>query len=180
MQTLWTIGHSTRDWEIFTAMLRQAEIAVLADVRRFAGSRRNPQFSGETMAQRLPENGIAYRPMPELGGRRPALPDSPNTSWRNAGFRGYADYMMSEEYRAARGLLESIAQEQRVAVMCAEAMWWQCHRGLIADDFKSRGWEVIHLMAPGRQEPHPYTSAARIADGRLAYSLPADPQGGLF
>ncbi len=180
MQTLWTIGHSTRDWETFVAMLRQAEIAVLADVRRFPGSRRNPQFSGETMAQRLPEDGIAYRPMPELGGRRPAHPDSPNTAWRNAGFRGYADYMMSDEYRAARSLLESIAQEKRVAVMCAEAMWWQCHRGLIADDFKSRGWEVINLMAPGRQEPHPYTSAARIVDGRLDYSLPPEPQAGLF
>ena len=180
MQTLWTIGHSTRDWDTFVAMLRGAGIAVLADVRRFAGSRRNPQFSADAMAQRLPEAGIAYRPMPELGGRRPAHPDSPNTAWRNAGFRGYADYMASEEYRAARAQLEVMAREQRVAVMCAEAVWWQCHRGLIADDFKSRGWAVIHLMAPGREEPHPYTSAARMVDGRLDYSLPPEPQAGLF
>lgn len=180
MQTLWTIGHSTRDWDVFVAMLRHAQIAVLADVRRFAGSRRNPQFSGETMARLLPEDGIAYLPIPDLGGRRPARPDSPNTAWRNAGFRGYADYMSSDGYLAARTRLESIAGEQRVAVMCAEAMWWQCHRSLISDDFKSRGWEVIHLMAPGRKEPHPYTSAARIVDGRLDYSLPLDPQAGLF
>lgn len=180
MQTLWTIGHSTRGWDVFVAMLRHADIAVLADVRRFAGSRRNPQFSGEAMARLLPEEGIAYLPMPELGGRRPAHPDSPNTAWRNAGFRGYADYMSSDEYLAARARLESIAREQRAAVMCAEAVWWQCHRSLISDDFKSRGWEVIHLMAPGREEPHPYTSAARIVDGRLDYSLPPDPQAGLF
>lgn len=180
MQTLWTIGHSTRDWDVFVAMLRQADIAVLADVRRFAGSRRNPQFSGETMARMLPDDGIAYLPMPELGGRRPAHADSPNTAWRNAGFRGYADYMASDGYLAARTRLESVARGQRVAAMCAEAMWWQCHRSLIADDFKSRGWEVVHLMAPGREEPHPYTSAARIVDGRLDYSLPPDPQAGLF
>lgn len=180
MQTLWTIGHSTRDWDVFVAMLRQADIAALADVRRFAGSRRNPQFSGETMARMLSEDGIAYLPMPELGGRRPARPDSSNTAWRNAGFRGYADYMATDGYLAARTRLESLARERRVAVMCAEAMWWQCHRSLIADDFKARGWEVIHLLSPGREQAHPYTSAARIVDGRLDYSLPADPQGGLF
>jgi uncharacterized protein (DUF488 family) len=180
MRTLWTIGHSTRDWDTFTAMLRAADIAVLADVRRFAGSRRNPQFSGEAMAQRLPEEGIAYCPMPELGGRRPTHPGSPNTAWRNASFRGYADYMATVGYIAARERLEATASRQRVAVMCAEAMWWQCHRGLIADDFKSRGWQVIHLLAAGRDEVHPYTSAARIVDGRLDYSLPSAPQRGLF
>ncbi|MCL1633464.1 DUF488 domain-containing protein [Luteimonas sp. SX5] len=180
MRTLWTIGHSTRAWDDFVAMLREADIAVLADVRRFAGSRRHPQFSGETMARALPEDGIAYLPMPELGGRRPPRPDSPNTAWRNAGFRGYADYMGSDAYAAARARLEGLASERRTAVMCAEAVWWQCHRGLIADDFKSRGWEVVHLMAPGRAEPHPYTSAARIVGGRLDYSLPPDPQAGLF
>lgn len=180
MQTLWTIGHSTREWDVFVAMLRQADIAVLADVRRFAGSRRNPQFSGEAMARALPGDGISYRPMPELGGRRPARPDSPNTAWRNASFRGYADYMATPEYAAARDRLGATALTARAAIMCAEAVWWQCHRGLIADDFKSRGWEVIHLLAPGREEPHPYTSAARIVDGRLDYSTPPDPQGGLF
>ncbi len=177
MDTLWTIGHSTRDWDVFVGMLQEARIAVLADVRRFAGSRRNPQFSGQSMAQALPEAGIRYWPLPEFGGRRPPRPDSPNTAWRNDGFRGYADYMATAEYAAAREKLETTSRRERTAVMCAEAMWWQCHRGLIADDFKSRGWEVIHLMAPGREEPHPYTSAARIVEGHLDYSL---PQAGLF
>jgi len=180
MKTLWTIGHSTRDWDAFAGMLAEARIAVLADVRRFAGSRRNPQFSGHAMAVALPEAGIRYWPLPELGGRRPPRPDSPNTAWRNAGFRGYADYMATPEYAAARDALVHVAERERTAVMCAEAVWWQCHRGLIADDFKARGWEVIHLMAPGRQGAHPYTSAARIVDGRLDYALPADPQSGLF
>lgn len=180
MDTLWTIGHSTRDWDVFVGMLQEARIAVLADVRRFAGSRRHPQFSGQTMGPALGEVGIRYWPVPELGGRRPPRPDSPNTAWRNSSFRGYADYMVTAEYAAAREQLEATARLERTAVMCAEAVWWQCHRGLISDDFKSRGWEVIHLMAPGRQDGHPYTSAARIVEGRLDYSLPADPQGGLF
>jgi uncharacterized protein (DUF488 family) len=147
---------------------------VLADVRRFAGSRRNPQFSGETMARALPDAGIEYIAMPDLGGRRPPRKDSLHTAWRNASFRGYADYMDSHEYQAARARLAGIAGERRTAVMCAEAMWWQCHRSLIADDFKADGWTVIHLMAPGRSEEHPYTSAARIVEGRLDYSKPGE------
>ena len=178
--TLWTISHSTRDWDKFVALLQAAGIEVLADVRRFAGSRRHPQFSGEAMARQLAAASIAYVPMPALGGRRPPLPDSPNTAWRNASFRGYADYMATDEYLAARARLEALAIERRVAVMCAEALWWQCHRGLIADDFKSRGWEVVHLLAADRQEAHPYTAAARIFDGRLDYRAAPDPQPQLF
>ncbi len=169
-KVLWTIGHSTREWAVFVGMLHEAGIAVLADVRRFAGSRRNPQFSGETMARALPAAGIEYLAMPDLGGRRPARKDSLHTAWRNASFRGYADYMESGDYRTARARLAGIARERRTAVMCAEAMWWQCHRSLIADDFKAEGWAVIHLTAPGRSEEHPYTSAARIVDGRLDYT----------
>jgi uncharacterized protein (DUF488 family) len=179
-QTLWTIGHSTRDWDTFVALLQAARIEALADVRRFAGSRRHPQFSGEVMAQQLPDAGIAYVPMPALGGRRTAQPDSPNTAWRNASFRGYADYMATDEYRVARARLEALAIGQPVAVMCAEALWWQCHRGLIADDFKARGWEVVHLLAAERQEAHPYTAAASIVDGRLEYRAAPDPQPQLF
>jgi uncharacterized protein (DUF488 family) len=178
--TLWTIGHSTREWEVFVSMLRDAAIEVLVDVRRFAGSRRNPQFSGEAMANALPGVDIEYMPMPGLGGRRTPRMDSPNTAWRNPGFRGYADYMDTPEFDKARQRLMTIARARRTAVMCAEAMWWQCHRGLIADDFKVHGWEVVHLLAPGRSEPHPYTSAARISDGQLDYSLPGDAQRSLF
>src|SRR5690606_37254050 len=137
--TIWTIGHSTRDWPVFTAMLAEAGIEVLVDVRRFAGSRRNPQFSGETMARELPRAGIGYRPVPELGGRRRPAPDSPNDAWRNSSFRGYADYMMTPQWQAARDGLEALALRHRVAIMCAEALWWQCHRGLISDDLKARG-----------------------------------------
>jgi len=178
--TLWTIGHSVRPWEEFVHMLAAARIQSLVDVRRFAGSRRNPQFSGETMGAALAREGIGYVPMPDLGGRRPARADSPNLAWRNAGFRGYADYMATSAYLAAHERLAELARSQRTAVMCAEAMWWQCHRSLISDDFKAGGWEVIHLMAPGREQEHPYTSAARLVDGRLDYTLPADPQSSLF
>jgi len=178
--TLWTIGHSVRPWEEFAGMLTAAGIDALVDVRRFAGSRRNPQFSGETMGAALTTQGVDYVPMPDLGGRRPAQENSPNLAWRNTGFRGYADYMGTLPYQAARERLAKLAQGKRTAVMCAEAMWWQCHRSLISDDFKASGWEVTHLMAPGREQEHPYTSAARIVEGRLDYTLPADPQVSLF
>lgn len=178
--TLWTIGHSTRDWDAFVGMLDGAGVATLVDVRRFAGSRRNPQFSGEAMAAALPGAGIAYVPMPDLGGRRRPLPDSPNAAWRNAGFRGYADYMDTAPWQRARDALAGLALAGPTAVMCAEAMWWQCHRALIADAFKAAGWEVLHLLSPGRTEAHPYTAAARIVDGRLDYSPPGPVQGSLL
>lgn len=169
MRRLWTIGHSIRPWDAFVAMLREAGIEAVADVRRFAGSRRNPQFSGEAMAQSLAEAGIEYVPMPELGGRRRPRPDSVNTAWRSEAFRGYADYMQGREYAAARDRLAGLAESKRTAVLCAEAVWWRCHRGLIADDFKSRDWEVVHLVDLGRSEPHPYTGAARVVGGELSY-----------
>jgi uncharacterized protein (DUF488 family) len=173
MQTLWTIGHSTREWEVFVAMLDAAGIRTLVDVRRFAGSRRNPQFAGQVMARALPEAGIAYMAMVDLGGRRTPSKESPNTRWRNASFRGYADYMDTLGYRDARNALASLASASPTAVMCAEAMWWQCHRGLISDDFKADGWDVMHLVSPGRSEEHPYTGAALIVDGRLSYAEPS-------
>lgn len=178
--TLWTIGHSVRPWEEFAGMLVAARIQFLVDVRRFAGSRRNPQFSGETMGVALAKEGIDYSPMSDLGGRRPAREASPNLAWRNEGFRGYADYMATLPYQAARERLAKLAQGKRTALMCAEAMWWQCHRSLISDDFKADGWQVIHLLSPGREQEHPYTSAARIVEGRLDYTLPADSQPSLF
>ena len=178
--TLWTIGHSTREWEAFVDMLRHARIQVLVDVRRFAGSRRNPQFSGETMTRALPAAGIRYVAMPDLGGRRRPEPGSRNDAWRNTSFRGYADYMETAAWQQARDALAALASRERTAVMCAEAMWWQCHRALIADDFKVHGWEVVHLMTPTRVEEHPYTKPARVVDGRLDYSLPPPPQGTLL
>lgn len=179
---LWTIGHSTRPWDEFVLMLAEAGITAVVDVRRFAGSRRNPQFSGEAMARALPAAGIAYLPVPELGGRRTPRPDTVNLAWRNAGFRGYADYMESDDYQLATSHLADLAEAQPTVVMCAEAVWWRCHRSLIADDFKARGWQVVHLIAPGRSDPHPYTPAARIVEGRLDYRAAGAGQGqpGLF
>jgi len=174
---LWTIGHSIRPWEAFLAMLDEAGIEAVADVRRFAGSRRHPQYAAATMAEALPQAGIMYLPMPELGGRREPRPDSQNTAWRSDAFRGYADYMESTAYAAGRDRLAQLAASKRTAVLCAEAVWWRCHRGLIADDFKAQGWEVLHLTDLGRSEPHPYTGAARLVDGRLSYRAePAQPE----
>lgn len=173
--TLWTIGHSTRAWDVFVGMLHDAGIRALVDVRRHAGSRRYPQFSGATMGGALEAAGIGYVPMPDLGGRRQVRKDSHNTAWRNTSFRGYADYMETDGYRDARDALATLARDTPTAVMCAEAMWWQCHRGLISDDFKAEGWRVLHLMQPGRTEEHPWTGAARIVDGRLSYQEPATP-----
>lgn len=126
--TLWTIGHSTRPIDVFLSMLQEAGIAVLADVRRFAGSRRNPQFSRDTLPKALRGAGIDYLPMPALGGRRKPDPDSPNTAWRVEAFRAYADHLASAEYVGARDSLMRIAASRRSCVMCAEAVWWRCHR----------------------------------------------------
>ncbi|HEY0502069.1 MAG TPA: DUF488 domain-containing protein [Lysobacter sp.] len=182
MDTIWTVGHSTREWSDFLALLAQAGIGAVADVRRYPASRRHPQFAAANMAASLAEAGIDYAPMVDLGGRRQARADSPNTAWRNASFRGYADYMQTDDYRRARERLEALARERPTAVMCAEAHWTQCHRALVSDDLKARGWRVVHLVAPGRTEDHPYTKAARIVDGVLDYSGPdaAPPQRALF
>lgn len=169
--TLWTVGHSTREWDDFVGMLREAGVEVLVDVRRFPGSRRNPQFSGDAMARALPGAGIRFVPMPDLGGRRRPEPDSRNDAWRNTGFRGYADYMETAPWQQARDALAALARQGRTAVMCAEAMWWQCHRALIADDFKAHGWTVVHLMTPTRTEEHPFTKPARVVDGELTYAV---------
>jgi len=178
--TLWTIGHSTREWDDFVAMLREAGIDCLVDVRRFAGSRRNPQYSPLAMAPALRDAAIDYVPMPEFGGRRLPLPDSPNGAWRVTAFRGYADYMATPEFALARTRLMDLAGARRTSVMCAEAVWWRCHRRLIADDFTARGWQVLHLMASGKVQPHPLNPAARMHDGVLRYPREGDDQAALF
>jgi uncharacterized protein (DUF488 family) len=178
--TLWTIGHSTREWDAFLAMLREAGIACLVDVRRFAGSRRNPQYSPLAMGPALQEAGIEYLPMPEYGGRRAPLAESRNGAWRVAAFRGYADYMATPEFELARARLMPLASARRTSVMCAEAVWWRCHRRLIADDFVARGWQVLHLMAPGKAQEHVLNPAARMVDDVLVYPAAADAQAGLF
>jgi uncharacterized protein (DUF488 family) len=173
--TIWTIGHSNRTIEQFIELLGSQQIQLLADVRRFPGSRRLPHFNQENLSVSLPATGIEYVHFPELGGRRKALPNSPNTVWRNEAFRAYADFMMTDEFRAGIGRLLEVARQKRTAIMCAEALWWQCHRSLISDYLKSAGHEVNHIMSVNKTEPHPFTSAARIVDGKLSYSV-GEPQ----
>jgi uncharacterized protein (DUF488 family) len=168
--TIWTIGHSTRSAEEFRELLEVNGIEALADVRRHAGSRKYPHFNPDALRDSLAEISVDYMPMPDLGGRRRARPDSRNTIWRNASFRGYADYMETEEFGAAIERLQALAARRRTVIMCAEAVWWRCHRALIADHLKATGWCVQHIMSKKRASIHPYTSAARIADERLSYA----------
>jgi uncharacterized protein (DUF488 family) len=167
--TLWTVGHSTLDIDALLANLKRNAIEVIADVRRFAGSRRYPQFGASALARSLGAADLAYAPLPELGGRRTPRPDSHNTVWRNASFRGYADYMETQAFDDAAARLATIARERATAIMCAEAVWWRCHRALIADAFSVSGWRVLHIDDGGRVSPHPLTAAARNAGGRLSY-----------
>lgn len=173
--TVWTLGHSTRSLTEFLELLGRFRIEALVDVRRFPGSRRHPQFAGAALEQALSEHGIQYRWLPALGGRRRPRPDSPHTAWRNASFRGYADHMDSAEFARALDELMELARRRRTAIMCAEALWWRCHRALIADALRVRGFEVLHIRDDSDPVAHPFTPAARIIDGRLDYS--AAPPG---
>jgi uncharacterized protein (DUF488 family) len=167
---LLTIGHSTLVADAFVAMLTAHRIELLADVRRFPASRRHPQFNREALAAMLASHGIAYLHFPELGGRREPKPDSPNTAWREAGFRGYADYMETAAFNQGITRLLEAEQARATAIMCAEKSWRSCHRGLIADHLKASGIEVIHILDAANTEPHPWTAAARLIDGRLSYA----------
>jgi uncharacterized protein (DUF488 family) len=173
---LWTVGHSNRTLEQFIELLTAQKIELLADVRRFPGSRRLPHFNLENLSQSLPAAKIEYVHFPELGGRRKALPNSPNNAWRNEAFRAYADFMMTPEFHAGIDRLLKYAQEKRTAIMCAEVLWWQCHRSLIADHLKASGHTLMNIMAANKVEEHPFTSAARIVDGKLSYRAEAEPQ----
>ena len=166
---LWTIGHSTRSIDEFIEALKSFEIQALADVRSFPGSRRYPQFNKENLRASLAEAGIGYIHLPDLGGRRRAKPDSLNMAWQSKTFRGYADYMETEGFQKGIARLLEVAREERTAIMCAEAVWWRCHRSLISDYLKANEVEVTHIMAAGKSEPHPFTSAASIVNGRLSY-----------
>ena len=172
---IWTIGHSTRTVDEFISLLRENEIKLLADVRAWPGSKRYPQFNKDTLAESLTAHGISYKHFPELGGKRKSKPDSRNTAWRNASFRGYADYMETDQFQKGIERLLNIAEETGpTAIMCAEAVWWRCHRSLIADHLKARGMEMLHILGAKKVEPHPYTSAARIVDGVLSYTNEGD------
>lgn len=167
--TLWTIGHSTHPIAEFLGILRSNGITDIADVRRFPGSRKHPQFNPEPFERALAADGIGYAWLPELGGRRTPLEDSPHSVWRNPSFRGYADYMDTPAFAAAAGRLAHFARDRRAAIMCAEGVWWRCHRSMIADFFSAHGWQVLHILGTATPKPHPLTAPARIVDGKLTY-----------
>jgi uncharacterized protein (DUF488 family) len=166
---VWTIGHSTRTLDEFIEMLNSFQIEVVADVRSFPGSRKFPQFNKESLQITLPENGIEYIHLKKLGGRRKANPDSKNTSWRHLAFRAYADYMESDDFKEGIKELEEIALKKRTAYMCSEAVWWRCHRSMVSDYLKVHEWKVMHIMAVGKDQEHPFTAPARIENGELTY-----------
>lgn len=166
---IWTIGHSTRSADEFDQILIAHKLTALVDVRSFPGSRRYPHFNKTELSSTLERIGIQYAHNPQLGGRRRPTLHSKNTAWKNASFRAYADHMESEEFKKGIDELLELSQAKRTAIMCAEALWWRCHRSLISDYLKARGIDVIHISDGKHTEAHPYTSAARTVDGQLSY-----------
>jgi uncharacterized protein (DUF488 family) len=171
VSTVWTIGHSTRPLQVFLDLLAGHGIQAVADVRRFPWSKRHPQFAQDALSASLEADGLVYRWLPALGGRRRPRPHSPNTAWRNASFRGYADHLDSAEFSDGFHELLELTGKLRTTLMCAEALWWRCHRALIADVLRFRGIEVVHILDERDAVRHSYTSAARIVEGRLTYAL---------
>jgi uncharacterized protein (DUF488 family) len=167
----WTIGHSTHSLDEFIAILKSFKIELVADIRSLPGSRRFPHFNKEALSATLPENNIRYIHLKELGGRRKVKPDSVNVGWRHPAFRGYADYMETEDFRNAIQTLESIAVIERTALMCAESLWWRCHRSLVSDYLKLHHWKVLHIMGVAKFTEHLYTQPAKIIEGQLSYRM---------
>jgi len=177
-QPFFTIGHSTRSIAEFVDLLRPAEIRLVVDVRTMPRSRTNPQYNRDTLPATLAEFQIAYQHMPALGGLRPraknVAPDV-NAFWQNQSFHNFADYALSEAFRSGLAQLRALGHEQRCAIMCSEAVWWQCHRRIIADYLIAAGETVFHILAGQRIEPAQMTAAAEIgADGSLVYPAAAD------
>jgi uncharacterized protein (DUF488 family) len=170
-EVVYTVGHSTRSLEELASLLSDAGVSDLTDVRLAPGSRRNPHFSGRSLAASMPERGIAYTHEPRLGRFRRPVPDSPNRGWQNEAFRGYADHMASVEFRDGLDGLIAIARARTACVMCAEAQWWRCHRRLIADALLVRGLRVVHLGLGASVAEHELTPFAVVGDG-LALTYP--------
>ena len=171
---LHTIGHSNRPLADFLALLVENGIEQLADVRRFPGSRRYPQFGRDALPASLAEAGVAYSHFPALGGRRTNRNDaSPNSAWRVAAFAAYADYMLTADFKTAFAELSTLADRSHTAIMCAEALPWQCHRRLIADQFLATGWQVLDIIGPHNTKPHEFPPFAKITGAQVTY--PGDP-----
>ncbi|HUK19855.1 MAG TPA: DUF488 domain-containing protein [Bryobacteraceae bacterium] len=166
---LFTIGHSNRSLNDFLALLRAHKIELLADIRTVPKSRHNPQFNREALAESLPSAGIDYLHLPHLGGLRHPRPDSINLAWRNASFRGYADYMQTPAFETALEELLQAAAFRRTAIMCAEAVPWRCHRSLVADALLARGVPVEHILSASAANPHKLTPFAAVEGGKVTY-----------
>jgi uncharacterized protein (DUF488 family) len=166
---VFTVGHSTHAADVFVGLLREHQVRQLADVRTVPRSRRHPQFRSESLDSRLAAAAIGYRHFPALGGLRRPRPDSPHTAWTHPAFRGYADHMETIGFGAALEALTSWAAESVTAVMCAEALWWQCHRRLLADALAARGVHVVHILSAGKAQPHEITPFARVSGSRVSY-----------
>lgn len=173
---IYTIGHSTLTFEAFAALLAGAGVERLADVRRYPGSRRLPQFGSAELAAALANVGIGYLHLEALGGRRRPLPGSPNGAWRSDQFRGYADHMGTAEFRAG---MERLLEDRRTTtVMCAESVPWRCHRNLLSDDLVRRGLEVLHIMSDGTLRPHTPMREAVFETDRVVYPAAQAPMFG--
>lgn len=170
MKTIWTIGHSTRKFEEFLELLQSQNIQTLVDVRHYPGSRKFPQYNKENLREALQKENIGYIHLVDLGGRRKPEPNSKNDAWRNASFQGYADYMETEPFHNALQTLKEIASTQKTVIMCSEAVWWRCHRSMIADALKTEGWTVLHIISENNVPRHPFTSPAKVINGKLDYS----------
>ena len=173
--TAYTVGHSTHSLDELVALLVQHGVERLVDVRMIPASRRVPHFSRDRLTEELPSRGLDYVHMKELGGRRRPLRDSPNGGWKNAGFRGYADYMQTEGFGRALTALERLAEERPTAVMCAEALWWRCHRRLVADALIARGHRVLHIGSDASLEDHRLTPFAELREGQTLLYPPEQP-----
>jgi uncharacterized protein (DUF488 family) len=166
---IWTIGHSTRTLDEFVGVLEHYGVRAIADVRRHPGSRRLPQFGQAALQESLERRGLVYLWIAELGGRRRPVKDSPNVAWRNTSFRGYADHLESHEFQQGLKTLLEFADTQATAMMCAELLWWRCHRALVSDVLKLHGMEVVHIQDEKHLTEHPYTSPAKVEAGHLRY-----------
>jgi len=175
MPTVWSVGHGTRPVDELLAVLKAAGIGMLADVRSVPGSRRHPQFGRSALTSSLASAGIDYVHLRGLGGRREAVPDSPHVALKVDAFRGYADHMASADFAADYARLAALARRKPTAFMCAETQWSTCHRRMLSDRLSVDGWNVVHLLAPGKSEPHRLWDVARVIDGRLLYDGGAIP-----
>ena len=171
MTTIWTIGHSTRSIDEFTAALQRFDIELIVDVRRFPGSRRLPQFSSESLKNSLTNSGISYCWIPALGGRRRPISTADDSAWRNDAFRGYADHIATEEFSEGLFELLMLSSGLNTVIMCAEVLWWRCHRRIISDVLVSLGRSVVHIRDESHSEMHKLAPPARLVDGTVAYTI---------